>query len=1078
MTEYVAVQEDRLELPAEWTEWVLPRRGHGTVIPVEPDTAASEKAAAAVEARREDVIAALASAECDPELSRAGLAHLGGEPNPTGAAAVLTLLRFVEPFRGSMFQTGGERAVANRELFAAVAADFGLPFAVSTGIEDLSIAFRWGVPTSGGPADMPALVVGDASNMKWMVWSDREGVLPFARGLIAAAGDDEYRRVVESAAGHRATALRRVAAAILLPGERDWVADACDARDAYRGDPYIEELVWSIVADADQLKRLGLPRLAPSLVRHRLVAELVRNLGVDALPVLAKSLDHKSLDNAQRTLLFQAIALLPSDDAANLLVGRAAEPGALAAVKPAAARFPHRFARAVAAGAAVIAPAERVRLAGALRQEAVPLETVLKGLNETDRAAIETLLAEASPEIAAPDQLPEVFRTPPWAGHRRRRAAEPVPGLTAPAGFELHWGPGEREAALALEPGFAEWDETEFWTSDSETGLGFADRLRGRLARGGDPEAVLGKLRESPKHASALVPIRSAEAAALAADWFARLKSGRVHAADWLDRHGEHAVRYLVPCALGDDKRLRDGGEAALRYLARRLGDQAVLDAAAAFGPDALARVMSLLATDARVPLSGSVKPGDWADPGMLPPVMLRGSETALPVVAVRHLISALALWSPRLPFPGVDDFAAHCDPGPLQRFSLALFDLWLRSDAPSKDSWAVDQLGAFGNDDTVAVLGPLVAQWPGRSQNDRAHTGLEVLAHIGTDAAFTALRDISRAFKFGNTVTERARELAERIATARGLTFEALADRLTPDHGAGEVVSFDYGPRRFHLAFDRLLTPHLTDDAGKPRKALPKPGVRDDADAAKASIARCKALVKAVEDTAHTQVELLCAAMLNGRVFTLGDLRVLDAHPIGGVFTRRLAWFSRGAGFRIAEDGGFADVEDREFQPDPDAIRLAHPALLRDETPAWIALFADYELLQPFDQLARPRLHFTEEELETGRLRRFDGLQCGYADLGERIGWTHTLLTPGPDLAWGWRLQQPLPGGWLLAEASPEPDKHRPEPDLVHTVTRVRLQTNRNRRPEHARPLPGREVDPVAASELLARLTGAHPSD
>ncbi|MQM28639.1 DUF4132 domain-containing protein [Glycomyces albidus] len=1077
MTETVAAQEDRLRLPAEWTDRVLPRRSRGTGIPVEPDPDASRKVAAVVEARRDDLLASLQRPKCDPDLSQAGLAHLRGESNPTGAAVVLTLLRFAEPYRGSLFHTGGERAAANRELLAALVADHGLPFAVSAAVEDLATDILWTASSRLGPSDLPTAAPGDASSLKWQVWADREGALPLLRGLIAAADDREYRRIVDTAAGHRDTVFKRVAAALLLPDERDWVAAACDEHAAYADSAAVEQLMWTAVSDEDHLRRLGRSRLAFGYVRQHIVAELVHNLGVAALPVLAETLDQKSLDHAQRTLLFQAVSLLPSDDAATLLVARAAEPGALAAVKPAAARFPHRFARAVAACAATTAPADRVRLAGALRQETVPLDAVLKGLDDTARAAVEALLAEAAPAVADPERLPAVLIAPPWAERRRRRAPEPVPGLTAPAGTELHWAPGEHEAALALEPGFAEWDEDEFWTSDSETGTGFADRLRGRLARGGDPEAVLRKLRDAPKHANALVPIRSAEAAALAADWFARLKSARVHAADWLDRHGEHAVPYLVPCALGADKRLRDGGEAALRYLARRLGGQAVLRAAEPSGPAAHARVADLLATDPRVPLAGTVKPGAWADPDMLPPVMLRGNETALPAASVRHLIAALALWSPRLPFPGVDDFAAHCDPGSLQRFSLALFDLWLRAEAPSKDSWAVDQLGAFGNDDTVAVLGPLVAEWPGRSQNDRAHTGLDVLAHIGTDAAFAALRDIAAASKFGNTVSERARELAGRIAAARGLTFDALADRLLPGHGIDAPISYDYGPRRFHLAFDRLLTPRITDDAGRPRKTLPKPGVRDDAAKAKASIARCKALVKTVGDTAEAQAERLCAAMLNGRVFTLGDLRVLDAHPIAGVFTRRLAWFSRGAGFRIAEDGGFADVDDREFEPDPAAIRLAHPALLGDETPAWTALFADYELLQPFDQLARPRLRFTDDELETGDLGRFDGLRGNFAQLGERIGWIQTRRAPGPDLSWVWRLQQAVPGGWLLADTAPEPDMHSPDPDQVHTATRLRLQANRNRRPKHARPLPGRAVDPVAASELLARLTGTQPT-
>jgi hypothetical protein len=1086
MAEPVATQEDQLILPAEWTDLVLPRRGRASGIPVEPDAAflaeASRKVAAVVESRREDLVGSLEQPQCDPDLSRAGLAHLRGEPNPVGAAVLITLLRFAEPYRGSMFQTGEQHAFVNQELFAALVADHGLPFAVSAGIEDIATDILWGVTKTWGASDIPLAAPGDFSSLKWLIWADREGALPLARGLIAAAPEDEYRRVVEAAAAHRDTPLKRVAAAMILADEHDWVAEACTARTTnpgYAGVAAAEQAIWQALSDEDHLKAFGLTRLPSHHVKAWLVAELARNLGAAALPVLARSLGQKGLELAQRTLLFKAIALLPSDDAALLLVERASEPGALAAIKPAAARFPHRFARAVAARGADAAPADRVRLAGALRQESVPLQSVLKGLDDIARAAVEAMLAETAPVVATPEQLPAALVSPPWAERKRRRAPEPVSGLEAPAGTTLHWAPGEHEAAMTIEPSFAEWDDTTFWTADGETGIGFSDRLRGRLARGGaaEADAVLKKLRDAPKYASALVPIRSAKAAALAADWFARLKSARVHAADWLDRHGSHAVPYVVPCALGADKRLRDGGEAALRYLARLLGDRSVLDAAAPFGPDALARVEALLATDPRVPLAATVKPGDWADPDMLPPVMLRGNEAALPAESVRHLIAALALWSARLPFPGVDDFAAHCDPGSLQRFSVALFDLWLRAEAPSKDSWAVDQLAAFGNDDTVAVLGPLVAQWPGRSQNDRAHTGLDVLAHIGTVAAFAALRDISRAFKFPNTVTERARELAGRIAEARGLTFESLVDRLLPDHGVPGPIAFDYGPRKFHLAFDRLLTPLITDDAGKARKALPKPGVRDDPAAAKAAIARYKALVKTVEDTAEEQAERLRDAMLDGRVFTLDDLRVLDAHPITGVFTRRLAWFSRGVGFRIAEDGGFADVDDSEFHPDPAAIRLAHPALLRDDTAAWIALFADYEVIQPFDQLSRPRHHFTDDELETGRLLRVDGLRGNFAQLGERIGWTQTYRSANEPPAWVWRLQRPVPGGWMLADAAPEPAQHDPDPRLVHTVTSIRLQTNRNRRPGHGHPLPGRAIDPVAASELLSRLQGTHPT-
>ncbi|PRY58503.1 uncharacterized protein DUF4132 [Glycomyces artemisiae] len=1083
MSETVAAQEDRLILPADWAERLLPRRGDERGRAVEPDPEASRKVAELIASRRDDLVAAFEHPDCEPAAGRAALAHLSGAPDPLGAAAVLAVLRFDDHYRGALYDSGGEHAANNRELFAALVADHGLPFAVSAAIEDLALDTSWTTPGTWSPNSLPTVAPGEFGSLKWtVVWSDPEGALRLLRGLIAAADDEEYLRVVAAARETADTVLKLVAAAVLLPAETGWVDAACLARNiqpGYAGIAAVEQAVLAAASSAEHLKSFRFNSLLSHQVRPNLLAELVRNLGPAVLRALVRTLDQRSLDLAQRALVFEAIAMLPSDDAALLVVERVDRPGALAAVKHAAVRYPRRFARAVAARAAATAPADRFRLAGALRQEGVPLDDVLKDLEEADRAAVEALLGEAAPQVA--DTLPAVLVAPPWAERKRRRAPEPVPGLAAPAGTEIHWAPGQLEAALALDPAFGEWDEDKYWTSDTETGLGLADRLLGRLARGGAAEApaVLKKLKDAPKYAYALVPVRSAEAAALAADWFARLKSARTHAADWLDFHGEHAVPYLVPCALGADKRLRDGGEAALRHLARRLGDRAVLDQT----PDAARpRIEALLNTDGRVPLAGTVKPGAWADPGMLPPVMLRGNETALPAEAVHHLIAALALWTPRLPFPGVDDYAEHCDPASLQRFSLSLFDLWLRAEAPSKDSWAVDQLGAFGDDATVAVLAPHVAEWPGRSQHDRALTGLDVLAHIGTDAAFTALRDIERSFKFPNTASERAREHATRIAEARGLTYEGLADRLLTDHGLTDpdTFIFDYGPRRFHLAFDRLLTPHLTDESGKPRKTLPKPAQRDDAALAKASQARYKALVKNVERTAEEQAERLRSAMLTGRVLTLDDLRVLDAHPIAGVFPRRLVWHSHGTGFRIAEDGGFADVHDREFHPDPAAIRLAHPALLGDDTPAWIALFADYELLQPFDQLSLPGDRFTDEELATGRLTRYDGFQGTFRELGRRVGWTQMHRSGDEPAEWVWRLQQPVPGGWILGDVDPEPARHDPDPATVHTLTNLRLQANRNRRPAHARPLPGSALDPVAAATLLTRLSGhaADPTD
>jgi hypothetical protein len=1074
MTKPIAAQEDQLVLPSDWAARVLPRRGNAIRRPVALDPEAPAHMAAQIATSRADLETALSLEGGDPRRSAAGLAHLNGDPNPVGAAAVAALLRYTDRY-SVVFSSGKDCALKGQELFAAWVIEHGLPFAVAAAVEDMCTETDWEPAQRHSETyELPAVAEGTADAFTWRLWTDRDGALLLARGLLAEASEDEYRRVVASVAAHLDTDLQQVAAAILLPDEHDWVAEACRARPAYAANARIELALWSVVTTAEQMQG-WIHSLAPRYIYPETLAALVANLGTAAFGLFTEALEWNSLSTGLRSLLYEGIALLPADEAASHLVRHADRPEVLAGLKRAAELHPRRFARAVAGEGTAAPSTVRVRLAGVLQHSGHDLTEVLKGLSDLERAAVDGLLAEAAPPAVSIDDLPAPLRSPAWAERKRRRAPAPVDGLEAPTGTELVWAPGEREEILAKEPGFASWDEATFWTDEKDHGFGLADHVRGRLARGGavTVPAVLAKPPGAPTDASALVPIRSREAAALAADWFARLKSARTHAADWLDRHREHAVPLLLPSAFGADKRQRDGGEAALRYLARRLGDDAVIAAAAPYGPEVLARLRDLLATDHRVPYAAAPKLGAWVDLLLLPPIMLRGNEYALPAETAMHFVSALALWTPRLPFPGVDDFAAACEPDSLQRFSVALFDLWIRSDAPSKDSWVVDQLGAFGGDEAVAALAPHIRKWPGQSQTERALQGLEVLACIGTDAAFRELRALHLLTKFPS-VTTRAGILARRLAARRGLDFDQLTDRLALDHGMTDPANlvFDYGKRQFKLRFDSLLTPHLTDDAGKPRPRLPKPGLRDDEAVAKASFQRWKALVKAVEDTAEEHVRLLEAQMLNGRVFTRDDLRVLDAHPIIGAFTRRLVWFGPGGGFRIAEDGGFADVDDRECDPG-DAIRLAHPALLGDDTAAWIRIFADYMLIQPFDQLSRPVPAFTEDELETGRLTRFDGFQGDFGTLGARFGWMELNGSPDGDDGWGWRLQRTVQGGCLLADVDPRPAPYSPDRDIVHTVTNVRLQANRNRHSEYARPLPARDLDPVTAAELLARLTG-----
>lgn len=1080
MTDQAVLPEDRLDLPPEWAAKALPRRSNrvrGRFALVADAPALVREQIAKFGA---GLTSALEKTSGDPVLARAGLDFLAGAPTPTGAAVVTELLRYTGRYRDRGNRGSATGTPLDRELYSAWVIEFGLPFAVGAAIARAGITTGWDRPGGATAADpFPFIAAADPHAAHWK-GSRFLSELELSRELTAAAGPDEYEAVVAMAATHRGTLLQRAAAALLLPDEAAWVASVCVELAGAEHASGLQHLMWTSIGSADQLKLLGLNSIEVARLTERDVAELVCHLGVAALPVLTATLKYKSLTTAQRTALLEGLALLPSDDATALLIEQSGEPQVLPAALRSAARFPLRTARIAADLAPGLAPLDRARLAVIVRSDPAALAAALPHLSEAERATITDLTAATDLPVADAARLPQLLIAPPWTG-AQRPAPAPLTGLEPPADIELVWAPEEYERAMSVEPRYWSWDEDEYWDSINgdvvnRVDLSLEDGIWGQLARNGASaaDAVAERLRTKYQYAGALVPIRSAAAAMIIADWFLRLKITRTCVLDWLDRHGEAGATLLIPAAFGKSKRHHAGGQAALRHLARQLGNEAVVRSAERYGPAAVQRVEALLDTDPLVPLGDPPRPGAWADPDLLPPVLLRERDAVLPRSAVVHLIGVLACSAPRLHYPGTDTVADHCDAESLTQFSHALFQRWLSAGRPSGDTWAVDQLARFGTDATVAILEPLVLT---RTVGD---SGLDVLAAIGTDAAFNVLYRMSRLPKYPVT-TAVARTLVEQLAARRGEEVEALADRLVPDLGLSEpdTLALDYGPRRFHVRFDERLRPSVVDDAGKFRQRLPQPGVRDDADLAAAAKARHQALVKGLERLVAEQAERLDDAMRSGRTWSVPEFRLIARHPVLGSLVRRLVWLAdhdgSRFGFRAAEDGGLADVHERLVElPAAATVRLAHPALLGEELPAWNEIFNDYAILQPIDQLGRPALALTAAEAESGRLTRFEGVEMHTGTLRELMSWVSGFPRSGEWSKLQWGFERKIPGGYLLADLSAGAPVTDRELDEWHRVYAVRLVTTRNRDPKAVKPLRGDRLDPVLASELLAGLTVA----
>ncbi len=753
-----------------------------------------------------------------------------------------------------------------------------------------------------------------------------------------------------------------------------------------------------------------------------LIPTVVDGLGRDALILLDPwlNLDH----GADWTKsVAKAVSRIPTDEAFLLLLAKIDDRYVSPSLLEAAGRFPVRATRLLAeasAGSGAAASAARDLLQAHVLGHVDLLDAARSELPEAALALVDELGREAQglPDVADED-LPDLLVSPPWTGKRKKLPSAVIDSLVPLGDLTNVWKLGERERwSTTPTNGLSsncygprtDWKAAKATMSDPGYRNQRFDYVA--VAPEADARAVLPTLgddqswerylrlplilarfgtdalpiaievsRQLPEKAGfSLLPFASPEIAELMADWFVRLKSAQPHARAWLERHPEMAGSALTPAALAKAKAPRRAAESALRFAASGDRRSQVLAGAAMHGPDALAAIEALLDIDPLdvLPTRLPANP-DWAAAAMLPQLAMRDRCHGLPRSASGHVVTMLAISKPGDVYAGLDVVAEIVDPTSLANFVWALFKRWEAVGMPGAQSWALESLGWFGDDDTVRNLAPFVRTWPGEGGHTRAVKGLDVLCEIGTDVALMHLYGISQKVKFKG-VKEKARERVDEIASDLGLSTEELADRLVPDFGLDDngSMKLDYGPRTFAVGFDESLKPFVIDEAGKALKALPKPGAKDDESLAPAAYKSFSGLKKDVRTVASDQLKRLERAMVQQRRWKTEDFhRFFVGHPLMFHIARRLIWaeyLEEGIRpFRIAEDRTLADVDDDTFElTEGSSVGIAHPIEL-DDVKRWSDVLADYETLQPFDQLGREIYQLTPEEAQGRTLERFE---------------------------------------------------------------------------------------------------------
>lgn len=723
--------------------------------------------------------------------------------------------------------------------------------------------------------------------------------------------------------------------------------------------------------------------------------------------------------------------------------------------------------------------------------------------------------------------LPDLLVNPPWtrAPHAREPAVIKLKAPKEPT--TMTWAPGLREEWLAEPygefcfrplPEDTDWDETAALFADGRalsletreclklaTGLlmqappeygerlladerywkmlaGYPGRrvLCGAVARHGMAAYPVARYEAKNSRAFyALVPFLDADVAQIMINSFGTWPNGD-RAEAWFRLHGPAAARLTVPDALRKPGPKRERAEAALRLVAEAYGREAVIEAARHYGEEA-AQAIAALRTDPLdlLPEEMPQIPAEFA-PERLPQVLLRGGELALPAAATRHLVTMLLLTEkPEEPYAGLARVEGALDPDSLAEFAWALY----LADRPDR-RWASPGVQYavinWGNDRTAGRLVEQVIGWTKAFVWDRGGTSaLRLFARLGTDSALRHLHRLATKARDAKRIRLTAQRMLEQAAERRGLTLEQLTDRLVPDLGldADGTLVLDYGPRRFIVGFDEQLKPYVTDKSGKRRKTLPKPGVRDDEMLASAAYRRFTDLKKEVKEIAADRLRLLEQAMVTGREWTAEEFSTIFVdHPLLWHIARRLVWAATAGGrtetFRVAEDRTLADVADETFTLPADAkVTLPHPLTLGEEAVrAWSQVFDDYQILQPFPQLARPVLTLTAAESAQGRLERFEGRTVHFGrilDLTRR----------------GWELGDKETGGFRRQVSRMTPDRRHvvvffepgirviaPEEHAEQRIDQVLLWTGRWSGTQH----PFGELDQVTVSEILADLSTA----
>ena len=366
----------------------------------------------------------------------------------------------------------------------------------------------------------------------------------------------------------------------------------------------------------------------------------------------------------------------------------------------------------------------------------------------------------------------------------------------------------------------------------------------------------------------------------------------------------------------------------------------------------------------------------DWLGVGMLPALHLDDEDgRALPrdvlegMFATAYCIWAQKYCSNQKQLEGdLTALFSSTRQGSARHLLLELLRVWGPSRELDHGRWILRLAGKFGDGAIAEALEDYVRA---RRSNKELHADLAMLKlaikqllALDLPEGRYALRKLSREHP-----NEMMRSIAARAildyCSEHDLSEDDYIEISVPDFGLGTNgrMRFDLGSRQLDLVMrgrDALVFEDI--ESEKIYKRFPTRKKSDDPDrhaAAKSTYKRIRAPLLGLFEEQGAWFE---RAMMLGRTWDAErwQVRILS-HPILGHFARRLVWAVLEDGARVElvlpdAEGTLMDVAmDNVTLTPAQQLTLVHPSTLSDqERRAWLIQLAEFELLQPFDQIDR----------------------------------------------------------------------------------------------------------------------------